>query len=318
MNEPVNVVLLTPAIGALVGGIDLNDAAALARHGPALKAALLEHQVIFFRDQHLTPDAQVRLAETFGTVNAISSTFAQHPGNPRVELLESHGRGPGTDVWHADLTWQRTPPAGACLYAVDVPPAGGDTLWASMTAAYDSLAPQLQQYVRGLTALHSWEGPEVTASVRAKSDGEARYREMREAYPPLEVPVVTVHPETKKRVVYVNALYTTRICNVSRSESAALLELLTGLARVPEWQVRFHWRPGSVAIWDNRSVQHYAVNDYAGAHRLMHRVTIGSGGGAGQPCRRLSTASSAVPPATATANKSTVSATTPGPSCRVM
>lgn len=267
--------ILTPAIGAVIHGIDLADPSAVARHRDELKAALLDHQVIFFRDQDLDPDAQVRVAAAFGTVKEVASTFARHPANPFLEVLESHGHGPGTDVWHADLTWQQTPPAGACLYAVDVPPAGGDTMWASMTAAYDSLAPALQTYLSELTAVHNWEGPEIVGNVRKGADGEARYRALRENHPPLEVAVITTHPETKKRVVMVNSLYTTSICGVSREQSAALLALLTGLARVPEWQVRFHWKPGSVAVWDNRAVQHYAVNDYNPSHRLMHRVTIG-------------------------------------------
>ena len=272
----VSVTPLTPAIGALIDGIDTADADALERDGESLRDALLDHQVIFFRNQSLTPDAQVRLASVFGSVNDVSSTFASHPNNARVELLESKGRGPGTDVWHADLTWQPTSPIGACLYAVDVPSAGGDTIWASMTAAYESLAPRMQEYARELTALHSWEGPEVIGNVRSGPDGEARYQKLRETYPPLEVPVVKVHPKTSQRVIAVNALYTTSICGVTREEGAALLTYLTGLARVPEWQVRFHWEPGSVAIWDNRAVQHYAVNDYYPSYRLMHRVTIGS------------------------------------------
>jgi taurine dioxygenase len=272
----VSVTPLTPTIGACIDGVDTADATALTQHSATLRRALLDHQVIFFRDQQLSPDAQERLASIFGRVNDVSSTFAHHPENARVELLESKGRGPGTDVWHADLTWQRTPPVGACLYAVDVPPAGGDTMWASMTAAYDSLAPKLQDYLAGFTAMHSWEGPEVIGNVRNGPDGEARYHAMREKYPPLEVPVVATHPETGKRLITANALYTTSICGVTREESAALLAMLTGLARVPEYQVRFHWEPGSVAIWDNRAVQHYAVNDYYPSYRLMHRVTIGA------------------------------------------
>jgi taurine dioxygenase len=267
--------ILSPAIGAVIHGIDLADPGELGRHEAELRQALLDHQVIFFRDQQLDPDAQVRLAAAFGTVKEVTSTFARHPANAFLEVLESHGDQHGTDVWHADLTWQQSPPIGACLYAVDVPPAGGDTIWASMTAAFDSLDPALAAYLSGLTAVHNWEGPEIVNHVLGGAEGEARYRALRETHRPLEVPVVTIHPETQKRVIRVNALYTTHICGVSREQSAALLAMLTALARVPEWQVRFHWLPGSVAIWDNRAVQHYAVNDYHPSHRLMHRVTIG-------------------------------------------
>ena len=265
---------LTPGIGTLVHGIDLGDSVAVERHGLALRRLLLDRQVIFFRDQSLGPDAQVRLSRLFGEVRPVASTFPAHPESPFVEILKSAGRRTGTDVWHADLTWQKDPPLGAVLYARDVPSTGGDTIWASMTAAYDSLDEKLKTYLDGLTAVHDWEGPELLAGVRGKPDAEDRYHQMRRAFPPIEQPVVSTHPETGRKLLYVNALYTTRIVGISRSESTALLTFLNSLAQVPEWQVRFRWKPGSVAIWDNRAVQHYAVNDYHPFPRLMHRVAV--------------------------------------------
>ena len=248
--ETLSITPLTPAIGALINGIDTADVTMLEAHALQLRQALLDHQVIFFREQHLDPAAQVRLASVFGSVNDVSSTFAHHPENAQVELLESQGRGPGTDVWHAGLTWQRTPPLGACLYAVDVPAAGGDTMWASMTAAYDSLAPKMQDYVSELTAIHSWEGPEVIGNVLARADGEARYRWMRETYPPLEVPVVAIHPETKKRVLTVNALYTTSICGVTREERSSRCSPAAHACRNGKYDSTGHrapWRSGTTA-----------------------------------------------------------------------
>ncbi|MGH7091693.1 MAG: TauD/TfdA dioxygenase family protein, partial [Stellaceae bacterium] len=267
--EPV-----TPAIGSIVREIDLSDARTLSRIGERLRQLLLERQVIFFRDQRLEPEAQLALARLFGEVRPVASTFPAHPESAYVEILQSAGRRTGTDIWHADLTWQREPPRGACLFAVNVPPCGGDTLWASMTAAYDSLDEKRQAYLGGLAAVHDWEGPEILAGLRARPDSEASYREMRLNYPPIEHPVIAVHPETGRKLVYVNAMYTTRIVGVSRSESAAIIGVLAGLATVPEWQARFRWTPGSVAIWDNRAVQHYAVNDYHPFPRRMHRVAI--------------------------------------------
>lgn len=271
---PLQLEDLTPAIGSVIAGIDLADADALERHGAALKKALLDRQVIFFRRQTLSPAAQVRLAAVFGEVRPLSSTFPSHPDDPCLEILESKGRRTGTDVWHADMTWQTSPPIAACLFAVDVPSTGGDTLWASMTAAHDAIAPQLRNYLASLQAVHNWETPELLESLRSKPDAPGQYARMRETYPPIAHPVIVTHPETGRQILYVNEFYTTELLGVTRSESNALLRHLTSLAHVPEWQVRFRWEPGSVAIWDNRSVQHYAVNDYHPTRRLMHRVAI--------------------------------------------
>lgn len=265
---------LTPAIGSVIHGIDLSDRAQVERYRDELRRAFVERQVIFFRDQKLDPDAQVSFSRVFGDVKPVSSTFPSHPDNPHLEILRSKGTKTGTDVWHADLTWQRDPPIGACLYAVNVPPAGGDTMWASMTAAYDALDEKFRAYIDDMTAVHDWEGPELIAGVRASPDAQQRYDDMRKRFPPIEQPVVKTHPETGRRLVYVNTLYTTRIVGVTRSESATLTHFLAGLSAVPEWQVRFRWQPGSVAVWDNRAVQHYAVNDYHPYPRLMHRVTV--------------------------------------------
>ena len=220
---------ITPCIGSEIYGIDLSDPAQVHDHADALRRLLAERQVIFFRDQTLDPAQQVRVAQVFGKVEPVSSTFPSHPDDPHVELLISQGTRTGTDIWHADLTWQTKPPAGACLYAVDVPPTGGDTMWASMTTAFASLAPELQAYLRKLRATHNWEAPALRQSLMRRDPS---------------------------------------------GESAALIAMLSGLAKVPEWQVRFRWRKGSVAIWDNLATQHYAVNDYHPAARRMHRVAI--------------------------------------------
>ena len=265
---------LTPAIGSEIHGIDLSDAAQVNAHADQLRAVLAERQVIFFRDQHLTPDAQVSFAQIFGTVEPVSSTFPVHPENPYLELLISQGTRTGTDIWHADLTWQKVPPAGACLYAVDVPETGGDTMWASMTAAFDSLAPAMQTYLRNLNAVHNWEAPALTENLKKRDDTGAMYKAARDKYLPIEQPVVFEHPLTGKEVAFVNSLYTTHIRGVTNDESCALISFLSGLAKVPEWQVRFRWQKGSVAVWDNLATQHYAVNDYHPSPRRMHRVAI--------------------------------------------
>jgi taurine dioxygenase len=268
---------ITPAIGSIISGIDLRDGDAVDAAAPALRRALLDRQVICFRAQDLSPAQQVRVAGVFGVVEPVSSTFPVHPDHACVEVLEPRDGRNGTDVWHADLTWQKVAPIAACLYAVTVPVSGGDTLWASMTAAHDGIDPALRAYLAGLEAVHSWETPEILASVTSKPDAATNYARMREQFPPVRHPVIVRHPETGKSVVFVNEFFTTEIAGVTRTESDALLRYLTALARVPEYQVRFRWQPGSLAIWDNRAVQHYAVNDYHPAQRRMHRVAIHAG-----------------------------------------
>jgi taurine dioxygenase len=264
---------LTPNIGSVVTGIDCSselDEGTVA----ALRNLWLERQVLFFRDQKLDVESQVRFARVFGVPQEVAAFFPKHPESSMMEVLETKGKSTGTDVWHADLTWQQTPPRGTCLYAVDVPPVGGDTMWSSMTTAYKSLSPELQQYLGRLTALHNWETTSVTDHIRGLENGQERYEQTRRDHTPIEQPIVRPHPETGEPVLFVNSLYTTRIVGVSKAESDHLLAYLTGLANVAEWQVRFRWQVGSMAIWDNHAVQHYAVNDYYPSPRLMHRVTI--------------------------------------------
>lgn len=265
---------ITPHIGAEIRGIDLANAAQLADFAEPLREALARHQVIFFRDQQLSPQAQLRFSRIFGEVDPVSSTFPSHPEEPHIELLISQGKRTGTDIWHADLTWQASPPAAACLYAVEVPEVGGDTMWASMASAYESLEPEMQRYLSRLSAVHDWEAPALSEGLKQQDPSGERYRQMRARYEPIEQPVVLEHPVTGRRLVFVNALYTRHIRSLGHDESASLIHYLSGLAKVPEWQVRFRWQPGSVAVWDNLATQHYAINDYHPAARRMHRAAI--------------------------------------------
>ena len=265
---------ITPVMGSEIGGIDLSDPEQVRASADELRALLAERQVLFFRDQVLSPPQQVRFAQVFGPVEPVSSTFPSHPDDPHVELLISQGSRTGTDIWHADLTWQPSPPAGACLYAVEVPATGGDTMWASMGAAFASLHADLQAYLLQLSAVHNWEAPALKDSLDRRDPTGGLYRKARMKHAPIEQPVVLRHPATGLPVVFVNALYTTHIRGLSSDESRSLIDMLSGLAKVPEWQVRFRWRKGSVAVWDNLATQHYAVNDYHPAARRMHRVAI--------------------------------------------
>jgi taurine dioxygenase len=261
---------LTRELGAEVRGVDLTiplDAASLA----AIRRALLDHLVLFFRDQRLQPEQQLALAEQFGGLDV--HAFGRHlPDMPAVGLLDQiEPERDGANRWHTDSTFMERPPLGAILHAVQLPARGSDTCWASMYAAYDALSPSLQSFLEGLTATHDITGPLVRAAAGGHSVGSVD--EIHAAWPPRSHPVVCRHPETGRKLLYVNSNFTTRLNELSEDESEALLDLLFDWVRAPEFQVRFRWETDSVAFWDNRCTQHYAVADYR-ERRIMHRVTI--------------------------------------------
>lgn len=264
----------TPNIGATLHGLDLSqplDAATQAE----LRRALAEHEVIFFRDQQLTPAQQVEFTRLFGNVAEVKAFFPRLADQPEIEIVESTAECPkAANNWHADITWRDNPPVGTSLYAQVVPASGGDTIWASLTRAYASLKPELQAYLETLTAVHSWEISGWTEYLLHKDATGEQLREARAKYPPVEHPVVRVHPVTGKKILYVNPTFTSHIKGLPRAQSDALLTQLFDLAKVPEFQARLRWQAGTLAVWDNRSTQHYAVGDYFPAHRKLHRITF--------------------------------------------
>lgn len=256
----------TPTIGAEVSGLDLSAPLSEPLR-TELRAALCRYSVLFFRDQDLQPTQQLELARAFGTVEETSHPkFEPAPGCPAVSVVVNDAeRPPDVNVWHTDLTFRERPVAACVLYCVECPPSGGDTLWTSMRAAYQSLSPALQAYLKTLRARHRLPVDGIDPALLAKAptqDTEAVQ------------PVVCRIPETDQEYLFVNRVYTQRILDVPAHESAALLHMLGGLAEIPEFQVRFSWREGSLAIWDNRCTQHYAVADYYPQRRVMHRVTV--------------------------------------------
>ncbi len=199
--------------------------------------------------------------------------FNFHFSNEFITILESTPENPTKiEAWHSDMTFRDHPPMGTVLKSVVVPPKGGDTLWSSMTAAYDALSAPMQRFLGELTAVHdfSWGFKESLA----ERGGRERLADAVAANPPVRHPVVRTHPETGKRVIFVNSLFTTHIEDLSAGESRALLAFLFEHIATPEFTVRFSWKPHSIAIWDNRSTQHTPINDYFPAHRRMERITI--------------------------------------------
>jgi taurine dioxygenase len=257
---------LSPTIGAEIGNVDLREELTDETIGH-IRQALLDHKVIFFRDQLLTAAQHIAFARRFGPLEV-------HPATPNAqadqEILriahgpDSKGR---ENNWHSDVTWRETPSLGSILRAIEVPEVGGDTLFSDMEAAYAGLSPAMKEWVCTLTATH--DIARVFAGRLGKTPAE-----LHEKYPPQQHPVVRTHPETGRRSLYVNTGFTARIEGLSPKESDWLLGHLYSQAALPEYQCRFHWQANSMAFWDNRACQHYAASDYFPAVRVMERVTI--------------------------------------------
>jgi taurine dioxygenase len=261
---------LTNAIGGLVTGIDLRKPLSEGEHD-ALYRALLDYHVLFFRKQPLAPDEQVALAKRFGPIDI--HPFGRHmTEHPEVGLLDqTEPKRDGANRWHTDSTFMRRPPKLAILHAVKLPACGGDTSWSSMIGAFELLSPALKRCLDGLEAAHDITGPLRRAITGGHSVGDLEG--VRAAWPDEIHPVVCRHPETGKKLLYVNSNFTSYLRGMSDAESQMLLTFLFDWVRSPELQVRFQWEEDSVAIWDNRCTQHYATADY-GERRIMHRVSV--------------------------------------------
>lgn len=267
----LEILPIAGALGAEIHGIDLaND---LGREDlECLRNLLNEHEVIFFRDQDISPARQKALALAFGPLQT-HPAYDTVEGFPEITILESTPDKPTKiEVWHSDMTFRQHPPMGTVLKSVIVPPRGGDTLWSSMTAAYNGLSPHMQTFLEGLTAVHDFS--HGFRESLAEPGGQERLAEAVAANPPVQHPVIRTHPETGKRVIFVNALFTTHIQGVTPAESRAILSFLFEHITTAEYTCRFKWQPNSIAIWDNRSTQHKPINDYFPAPRRLQRITI--------------------------------------------
>lgn len=261
----------TGALGATISGLDLSqplDDAELLE----LRQALLEYEVLFFRDQALTPEAHARLADYFGPPQR-HEAYDHVEGFPQITILENDAARPSKiEMWHTDMTFRKQPPLGSILHGVIIPERGGDTMFASMSAAFDGLSSQMQSLLSGLTAVHDFSYGFKESL--AEPGGRERLADMVRDNPPVEHPVVRVHPESGKCSLYVNSLFTVAIKGMKEKESQALLEFLFDHMVTPEFTCRFQWQQNSVAFWDNRITQHKPVNDYFPQHRKMQRITI--------------------------------------------
>jgi taurine dioxygenase len=269
----MNIARVAGALGAEISGVDLArlDDAAFAQ----IAAAFVEHEVIFFRDQTLTPEQHKAFGRRFGPLN-IHPYVRGMAGHPEImeiikEPVDKLNFGGG---WHSDMSFLETPSIGSILYAVEVPAYGGDTLFASMTAAWDALSPGLQETLGGLRAVHSANREYSAKGQSAAPRGSMAVAEAEGMAGEFTHPVMKVHPATGRRALYVNPAFTLRFEGWTKRESKPLLDYLFNHARSEAFTCRFRWTPGAVAMWDNRSVWHYALNDYPGQRRHMRRVTV--------------------------------------------
>ncbi|MDX2315767.1 MAG: TauD/TfdA family dioxygenase [Gammaproteobacteria bacterium] len=270
--QHIAVEALSPALGAEISGVALDqelDGAVAAE----IRAAFLAHHVIFFRDQTLTPEHYLRFAGSMGEPSEYPFV-AGLDGYPQITevIKEKEDRVNFGGIWHSDTTYLECPPKGTMLYARQVPPIGGDTLFANMNLAYESLSSGMRRLLDGMTAINSAQKGDAAAT-RADLLRQ-RPREVGDTVTIAEHPLVRTHPETGRKALYVNPGHTVRIGGMSEAESAPILDYLYKHQTRPEFTCRFKWRQDSLAFWDNRSVQHYPLNDYHGHRRAMQRITL--------------------------------------------
>jgi len=271
---------LTCTIGAEVSNVDLGVAARAPELLAEIRALLLEHRVLFFRDQDITRADHVAFARHFGELedHPVAGSDPDHPGLVRIYKSHDTPNDRYENASHTDATWLEKPPFGCVLRCVECPPVGGDTMWANMVEAHARLPGHVKHQIDGLRARHS-----IEASFGAAMPIEQRLA-LKSKFPDAEHPVVRTHPETGEKILFVNA-FTTHFTNFHRAENvrygqdanpgaAQLLSYLVSQAYIPEFQVRLRWRRNTVAFWDNRTTQHYAVMDYPACHRKMERAGI--------------------------------------------
>lgn len=271
---------LTCNIGAELSGVNLADAVHDDGLFAEINAALLKHKVLFLRDQDIDRADHVAFAQRFGKLedHPVARSHPEYPGLVQIYKSPDQPVDRYENAWHADATWREAPPMGCVLRCVECPDVGGDTMWGNMATAYDMLPAHIKTQIADLRARHS-----IEASFGAAMPIEKRLA-LKAQFPDAEHPVVRIHPETGEKILFVNA-YTTHFTNFHTKENvrfgqdanpgaALLLNYLVSQAYIPEYQVRWRWKKNSIAIWDNRATQHYAVMDYPPCHRKMDRAGI--------------------------------------------
>ena len=265
---------VTGTFGAWIQGVQIADALADEALFKELYTAWLKYQVLFFRDQQLSPEQHLALGERFGEIQKLGyvGSLEGHDG-VWVQEYPAMYEGPVADInWHSDSSFRSKPTRGSLLYALDVPPGAGATVWADQCAAYDDLTPAWKGFVDELRCIHD----NLTRDPYRVFDqvGGKALSDMRKFLPPTEHPVVCTHPESGRKFLFVSELMAREIVGMSRNESRAVLDFLFAHQTRPEYQARLHWEPNTLALWDNYSTLHRGIFDFGQAHRLMHRVSF--------------------------------------------
>ncbi|MCI5055904.1 MAG: taurine dioxygenase [Flavobacteriales bacterium] len=267
----VEILPIAGALGAELHGIDLTQPITDDIF-KVIHDALVEHQVIFFRDQDIQPEHHLALAERFGEPHT-------HPAYPNpegfpaiVKLISTPEKPTKIEKWHTDMTFMEKPPLGSILHAKEIPAHGGDTIWSNMELAYEALSDKWQSFLSGLSAVHDFQiGFKESL---AEPGGRERLKQAILDNPPVEHPVIRKHPVSGRKCIFVNSLFTSHIVGMSELESKYVLEFVYEHVQNPDFNCRFRWQKNSIAFWDNRSTQHKPVNDYFPNYREMWRITI--------------------------------------------
>jgi taurine dioxygenase len=273
----VEIEPLTPRIGAVIGGVDLSETLSDGEL-QTIEGALGAHRVVFFRDQHLDAEAQLVFAGRLGTITRAHPTLPAHTEDPALFDLDSQA-GSAANHWHTDVTFVQRPPTFSILRALTIPEIGGDTLWANTVAAYGDLRPSIRAQADELRAVHT-NGQDygridvATAKGRVRPEQVEHLKQFVSTVYETEHPVVRIHERTGERALLLGG-FAQKLVGHGAAESVDILRTLQSYVTRPENTVRWHWRPGDLAVWDNRSTQHYAIFDYGTAHRRVQRITTG-------------------------------------------
>jgi taurine dioxygenase len=264
--ERIGVTPLGVTIGAQIDGVDLGNLD--DETFEEIHRAWLAYKVVFFDDQNISAKQQLAFAGRFGELESHPFIDQNKDQEKIVRFEKGEDLSGYENLWHSDVSWREVPALGSVLRAIEVPSRGGDTLFADMVAAYEGLDDEMKERIDGLRAVHDF-----THSFGRMLDAETLAERQRQ-FPPAKHPIVRTHPETGRKILYVNSIFVSHIDGIDPDESAYLIDVLCRQATVPEYQCRFRWRAGSVAFWDNRAVQHYASSDYWPHRRVMERVAI--------------------------------------------
>ncbi len=265
---------LTPSLGAEITGIDLSNDLSNEQLNQ-IYDDLIKYNVIFFRDQKISPEKHIEIAKSFGTIEEPHPIYPHVEGFPEIVLLKNDkDNPPDTDEWHTDVTFKSDPPFASILYSKAIPPVGGDTLWCSLSKIYDALPDDMKKYLETLRAIHDMGDFRNNYMQEDDIESAKKLNKGFEEFGHAIHSVVKIHPVSKKKFLYVNPGFTSQIVGMSTPDSNSLLTYLFNMMSKPEFQIRFHWTPDTLAIWDNRCTMHYAIGDYMPHQRIMNRITI--------------------------------------------